>query len=92
MGIITTLNIPGIENGYFKLPQVDGIPRRCRIDLLTAAELAIYHATQAVEDLPADVRLTEAVILLSRARDKVADFIDQVPEPKVEAQAKPEQP
>src|ERR1019366_5088061 len=59
-----------------KRTQVDGIPRRCRIDLLTAAEFAIYYAMQEVEKLPADVRLTEAVILLAQARDKVADFID----------------
>lgn len=53
------------------------IPRRCRIDLMTPAELAIYKAAQAVEEMPADVRLTDAVILLSQARDKVADYVDR---------------
>lgn len=51
-------------------------PRRNNIDRLTPAERAIYDATQAVEALPADVRLTEAVILLGQARDKVADYVD----------------
>lgn len=52
------------------------IPRRCRLDLMVAAERAIYDAAQAVEAMPADVRLTDAVILLGQARDKVADFVD----------------
>ena len=54
-------------------------PRRCRIDLFTPAEKAIYEAVQAVEALPPDERLTNAVILLGRARDLVADFVDGVP-------------
>jgi hypothetical protein len=57
---------------------VDGFPRRNRIDLLTPAEKAIYDAVQAVENLPADVRLTDAVILLQAARDKVADYIESI--------------
>jgi hypothetical protein len=31
---------------------------------------------QEVEKLPADVRLTDAVILLQKAKDCVGDFID----------------
>jgi len=46
------------------------------MDLFTPAERAIYDAVQAVEALPADVRLTEAVVLLQQAREKVADFVD----------------
>ena len=30
-----------------------------------------------VEKMPADVRLTDAVILLQQAKDKVSDFIDE---------------
>ncbi len=55
----------------------DQIPRRIRIDLLTPAERAIYDAVQAVEALPPDVRLTQAVILLQQAREFVADFVDE---------------
>lgn len=52
-------------------------PRRSRLDLCTPAELAIYNAMTEVEKVGADVRLTEAVILLSQAKDKVADYIDE---------------
>lgn len=52
------------------------IPRRVRLDLMTTAEKAIYNAVLEVEKLPPDIRLTEAVMLLSRAREKVADYID----------------
>jgi hypothetical protein len=52
------------------------IPRRNRLDLNTPAERAIYDAMQEVEKIGADTRLTEAVILLSKAKELVADFID----------------
>lgn len=52
------------------------IPRRKRLDLNVPAEKAIYDAMQEVEKLPADVRLTEAVILLTKAKDLVSDFVD----------------
>ncbi len=52
--------------------------RRNRLDLNTLAEKSIYDAIQEVEKVGADVRLTEAVILLSKARDLVADFIDNI--------------
>jgi hypothetical protein len=52
------------------------IPRRCYVERWVPAEQAISDAVQAVEVMGADVRLTEAVILLSEARDKVADYVD----------------
>lgn len=52
------------------------IPRRNRIELFTPAEKVIYEAMQEVEKLSADVRLTEAVVLLEKAQNKVADFVD----------------
>jgi hypothetical protein len=57
---------------------MDEIPRRCRIDLMVPAELAIRAAVETVEEMAADVRLTEAVILLGRAQERVADFVDGV--------------
>jgi cell fate (sporulation/competence/biofilm development) regulator YlbF (YheA/YmcA/DUF963 family) len=54
------------------------VPRRVRLDLMTPAEKAIYDAGQEIEKLGADVRLTEAVVLLMEARNKVADFIDDI--------------
>ena len=52
------------------------IPRRNRLDLNVPAEKAIYDAMQEVEKLPADVKLTEAVNLLAKAKDLVSDFVD----------------
>ena len=50
-----------------------------RIDMLrwTPAERMIYDAMQGVEDAGAHPLLTDAVILLSQAKDKVADYVDQ---------------
>jgi hypothetical protein len=52
--------------------------RRNRMDLFSPAELAIYNAQVEVEKIGADVRLTNAGILLQQARYLVADFIDGV--------------
>lgn len=52
-------------------------PRRGRLDLCTPAEKAIYDAMQEVENADADVRLTDAINLLSLAKDKVADYVDE---------------
>jgi len=56
----------------------DDIPRRARIDKFVPAEKAIFDAVDAVEGLPPDERLTDAVVLLQRARDLVADFVDGI--------------
>jgi hypothetical protein len=55
------------------------VPRRCKLYEFTTTETAIYNAMQAVEALPADVRLTRAVCLLQQARELVADFVDGIP-------------
>jgi hypothetical protein len=52
-------------------------PRRSCIYLLTPAEKAVWDAAQAVEALGADVRLTDAVVLLQQAREKLADYFDE---------------
>ena len=52
------------------------IPRRNRVDQMVDAELAIRHAIACVEAMPADERLTAAVMLLDQARNKVSDFVD----------------
>ena len=61
--------------------EIDGIPRRCRIDLATPTESAIRDARQMVEAMPADVRLTDATILLGKAIDKVADYLEDIAAP-----------
>src|SRR5574343_921446 len=54
------------------------IPRRSRLDQNTPAELAIRAAVDAVEALPADPRLTDAVVLLQEARESVANYVDGI--------------
>lgn len=54
------------------------IPRRAKVYEWCDAERAIQGAIDAVEAMAADVRLTDAVVLLGRARERVADFVDGV--------------
>ncbi len=54
----------------------NGVPRRNRVDLYTKAELAIREAMLAVEEAGAHPLLTDAVVLLSEAKNKVADFVE----------------
>lgn len=54
------------------------VARRNRLDQFSPAERAVWSAIQAVEALDADVRLTEAVVLLGRAQNRVADWVDQL--------------
>ncbi len=51
--------------------------RRSRVDLRTPAESAIGNAILEVEKVGADTRLTEAVILLEQAKNKLADYMDE---------------
>lgn len=51
-------------------------PRRNRLDKMNPAELAIYNAMQEVEKLGASEGLTQAITLLSEAKDLVSDFVD----------------
>lgn len=56
----------------------NNIPRRCDTLRHTEAEKAISNAIALVEALAADTRLTDAVVLLAQARDRVADYVDGV--------------
>ena len=51
--------------------------RRVRLDLNTEAELSIRDSVNKVELLRASPLLTNAIILLDKARNLVADYIDQ---------------
>lgn len=53
------------------------IPRRIDILRNTPAELAIRNAINEVEKVGADIKLTQSVILLSQALDKLSDYIDE---------------
>ena len=56
----------------------DGFPTRRDMLWMTPAETAITDAMAAVEAAGASVALTDAVILLSKARDRVADHVEGV--------------
>jgi hypothetical protein len=58
----------------------DDFPRRNKLWLMTQAEVMIYLAMGEVEKMGADVKLTEAVTLLAKAKDAVADFVDNIKE------------
>jgi hypothetical protein len=51
--------------------------RRNNEDYMTPCETAIRKAMLEIEKMPADTRLTEAVVLLGQAKDKVGDFVDE---------------
>lgn len=56
----------------------NGFPRANRVDLWTQAERAIQDAVDVCETtLPADVLETDAIILLGKAREKVARLVDR---------------
>lgn len=61
------------------MKEVNGFPRRSNLDLNEPVELAIRNAINEVEKVGADVKLTEAVILLDQALNKVSDYIDEQP-------------
>lgn len=53
-----------------------GLPRRNDILLQTEEEKDIRDAILAVENLGAHPLLTEAVVLLDQARNKLADWVE----------------
>ena len=53
------------------------IPRRNQLQKNSIAELAIRNAVDEIERMPASEKLTKAIVLLTEARELVADFIDE---------------
>ncbi|MDX2253305.1 MAG: hypothetical protein NW202_13550 [Nitrospira sp.] len=65
--------------------EIDGIPRRIRVDHFSAGENAIRAAVQVVEGMGASKALTDAVSLLTQAQSRVADHVEGIiAETKVE--------
>jgi hypothetical protein len=56
----------------------DGIPTRCDISHHTLAESAIYYAISVVEAAGASKALTDAVLLLAQAMNRVADHCEGI--------------
>lgn len=53
-----------------------GVGRRSRVDLLVKEERALLDALIAVEALGAHPLLTDCVVAIGAARDRLADWID----------------
>lgn len=53
-------------------------PRRAKLSEMTPAERALYDVVAIVESAGADVRLTDAVVLVQAARESVADYVDGI--------------
>jgi hypothetical protein len=75
--------LPKGHAGLHSMFTYEMVPRRARIDSMTPAELALYEAVKAVDAIPFQdgrdhTKLTHALTLLGKARDIVADFIDDV--------------
>jgi hypothetical protein len=66
--------LAGLTKGDDRMSKA--IARRCRIDLATPAELKIQEAMESVENAGCHPLLTDAVILLDQALNKVADFVE----------------
>ncbi len=52
------------------------IPRRAYLEKLTVEELAIYNLVQEIEKLGAHPLLTDVVVLLGQAKDKLSDWVE----------------
>lgn len=66
----------GNEHTVTRPKLIDGVPRRNRVDLNLIPEKAIREAMKRVEEIGADPILTDAIILLEKAFNKVADYLD----------------
>ncbi len=53
------------------------MPRKIRLDLATPPEVALRAALDAVEAMPADTRLTAAVVKVAEALDLVSSYVDE---------------
>ena len=73
--------MPGLAASCSAPLQVDGWPRRSRVDYWSPAEHAISAAMRAVEEAGGSLKLTEAVNLLAKAQACVADHIESQPDP-----------
>ena len=64
------------EKEVARLTTLNEILRRNRLDLNTPAEKAIYDAIQKVEKVGAHPRLTDVIIMLRKAKELLADYVD----------------
>jgi hypothetical protein len=53
-----------------------GIPRRKQLDKMEPEELLLFALTQQVEKMGANPLLTDTVMLLGEAREKLGAYVD----------------
>lgn len=70
------LNVWKEHGGVRPAKRPDGIPTRIDLRWMSAAEHAITDVMAIVESCGASVALTDAVTLLGKARDRVADHVE----------------
>ena len=64
-------------NTETKLPrEVNGFPRRNIMEELTEEEKMLLGSIEHIENLGADERLTNAVVLIGEALNELADFLE----------------
>ena len=66
-----------IENGRIKNWPCDLSTRRADTEYQIHAERMIGYAIKAVEELPADQLVTDAIVLLQQAQCKIADYMEK---------------
>ena len=66
------------SGGHRPAQRPDGWPTRAAVEWRTPAEVAIVDAMYAVENAGGSLALTDAVILLGKARDRVADHVEGI--------------
>lgn len=66
-----------VKESLNKLLTMNEIPRRCQLDKLTLAELAIHNAIQEIERMGANVTLTRIISTLNIAKDMLSDYVDR---------------
>lgn len=89
IGHIKTSNVYGpVKNGTATIFEYDlsslqpkivntDNSRRNDISTMHPAEYSIYKSMQEVESLPASEKLTDAIVLLDKAKKIISDYIDE---------------
>ncbi len=60
------------------MPTTHTTPRRNRLDQNFPSEKLIYEAMISIEQLDANIKLTDAITHLQKAKDLLADYFDEV--------------
>lgn len=66
---------------------VNNFPRRHSLYRMTKEEIAIFNLIQEIEAMGCHAILTDVVVLLGQAKDRLSDFVDlQLAYPKPEGE------